>query len=93
MAEPFLEASIREVLIFVILGLIGAFGSGFYAFLRTIKKCTDKNARDLASIKRAFALYVQLDLIETKKVHRNMDMDEIKALLDSFLHEGDEDKA
>lgn len=92
MTEAFFASVTREIILFIIIGLIGALGSGFYAFLRNLKKCTDKNTNALATLKRAFALYVQVDLIESKKFHPQETMLEMKSLVDTILKENGEQK-
>lgn len=81
-----------EILSFMILGAIGALGTGFFAFLRRLNKCTEKNARDLCTLKRAFAAYVQIDLIQTKNLHPKERTSEVKDLVDTLLKDDDEVK-
>lgn len=81
-----------QILSYLILAVIGAFGTGFFAFLRRLNKCTEKNARDLCTLKRAFAAYVQIDLIQTKNLHPKERTSEVKDLVDTLLKDDDEVK-
>lgn len=85
MPETFVDAIFNEAVLAIVLGSI----TGFGVWLKNIKKTQDTSCKRLWRLEKAFALFVKMQLKQTKKIHPDSDTAAIEIIIDELMEEQD----
>ena len=85
MPETFVDAIFNEAVLAIVLGSI----TGFGVWLKNIKKTQDTSCKRLWRLEKAFALFVKMQLKQTKKIHPDSDTAAVEIIIDELMEEQD----
>lgn len=85
MPETFIDSIFNEAVLAIVLGSI----TGFGVWLKNIKKTQDTSCKRLWRLEKAFALFVKMQISQTKKTHPDADTSAVEIIIDELMEEQD----